>query len=113
MELINTVMETVGSWSAYAFWIGLACFIANLITMLTPTKVDDKWGNYLLKALNFVACNIWKNKNADAELARLRKYHTTAQEYLVIKADSEDQSKIDTEKIEVQDAEPIDVDSEY
>lgn len=38
---------------------------ATGITALTPTKTDDKVLNILLKALNILAGNVRKNKNAD------------------------------------------------
>ena len=40
---------------------------ATAITVLTPTKTDNKVLDYVLKALNFIAGNVLKNKNADAE----------------------------------------------
>ena len=39
---------------------------ATAITAVTPTSVDDKVINLLLKALNFLAGNFGKNRNADA-----------------------------------------------
>ncbi len=38
---------------------------ATGITALTPTKVDDKFFGFVLKVLNFLAGNVFKNKNAD------------------------------------------------
>ncbi len=38
---------------------------ATFITALTPTKTDDKVISFVLKILNFLAGNVFKNKNAD------------------------------------------------
>ncbi len=38
---------------------------ATAITALTPTKTDDKVIGFVLKILNFLAGNVFKNKNAD------------------------------------------------
>lgn len=53
---------TVGDWVIAACGICTAC---TGITMLTPTKVDDKVLGVILKVLNFFAGNFAKNKNAD------------------------------------------------
>ena len=39
---------------------------ANAITALTPTTVDNKIVNVMLKVLNFASMNFLKNKNKDA-----------------------------------------------
>ena len=39
---------------------------ATAITILTPTKTDNKIIGGLLKLLNFIAGNIGKNKNLDS-----------------------------------------------
>lgn len=39
---------------------------AKSITILTPTTHDDKFVNFALKILNFLALNIFRDKNADA-----------------------------------------------
>lgn len=41
---------------------------ATAITMLTPTKTDNKIANTLLTVLNWMAGNVFKNKNADAQM---------------------------------------------
>ena len=38
---------------------------ATAITLLTPTKADDKWLNKILWLLNMVAGNFNKNTNKD------------------------------------------------
>ena len=65
-------LSTLWIWFAAApidAWIGALTALvvgANAITVLTPTKVDDKFVNVLLKILNFLAGNFGKNANADA-----------------------------------------------
>jgi hypothetical protein len=39
---------------------------ATAITMLTPTKTDDRIINFLLKILNIMSGNVLKNTNKDA-----------------------------------------------
>lgn len=39
--------------------------VATGITMLTPTKSDDKYAALILRVLNVMAGNVLKNKNAD------------------------------------------------
>ena len=39
--------------------------VATGITMLTPTKADDKYAALILKVLNVMAGNVLKNRNAD------------------------------------------------
>ncbi len=39
---------------------------ATAFSAMTPTTVDDKALNFLLKVLNFIAGNFGKNKNADS-----------------------------------------------
>ncbi len=54
-------LETIIKW-------GTAILTAaTAVTALTPTKVDNTVVNLLLKVLNLLAGNIFKNKNADAE----------------------------------------------
>ena len=48
-----------------AIAIAFSVVFANFITMLTPSKVDDKFMNAILRALNVIAMNILKNKNKD------------------------------------------------
>lgn len=47
-------------------------FVANLITMMTPTKADDKVVDMLLTVMNFLALNVFKNKNADTILTMVK-----------------------------------------
>jgi len=52
----------IGNWVAAITGLVTA---STAITMLTPTKADDKIVSMLLKGLNFLAGNVFKNKNAD------------------------------------------------
>ena len=55
-------------WEALPVWLVAITGVvtaANAITVLTPTKTDDKILNAILRVLNVLALNIGKNKNAD------------------------------------------------
>jgi len=41
------------------------CSSATVLTAITPSKADDAFLNAILRVLNFLAGNVWKNKNAD------------------------------------------------
>lgn len=53
---------SVGAWVQAITGIVTA---STAVTALTPTKADDKIINMILRALNVVAGNVGKNKNAD------------------------------------------------
>lgn len=65
------MMETMIKYIAeLPMWIhALTAFITGCtaITMLTPTQVDDKVVNFILKVLNICAGNFGKNTNYDEE----------------------------------------------
>ena len=65
MEFITTLY----SWAEYLpAWLAAITAVvtaATAITALTPTKVDDKVVNFILKMLNFVAGNFLRNRNKD------------------------------------------------
>lgn len=74
IEIYNMLMASKGDFVSYFVAVGSVVLAAKSITILTPTKVDDKalagFGkvyNILAKALNVAALNIGKDKNADAE----------------------------------------------
>lgn len=61
--ILNFVTSaSFGDWLIAISGLVAAC---TAITALTPTKVDDKVVNMILKVLNFFAGNFAKNKNAD------------------------------------------------
>jgi|TARA_R100001244_G_C5151560_1_gene129714 hypothetical protein len=63
MEFIMSAFEVFPVWlqAIMALVTG-----ATAITALTPTTVDDRAINWLLKILNFMAGNFGKNRNKDA-----------------------------------------------
>ena len=63
MEFIMSALESFPVWlqAIMALVTG-----ATAITALTPTTVDDRAINWLLKILNFMAGNFGKNRNKDA-----------------------------------------------
>ena len=62
-------LTTLYSWAEYLpAWLAAITAVvtaATAITALTPTKVDDKVVNFILKMLNFVAGNFLRNRNKD------------------------------------------------
>jgi len=64
--MIDTIMGLFNQMPGWITAITAVVTAATAITALTPTKVDDKIINSILKVLNFLAGNFGKNKNADA-----------------------------------------------
>jgi len=64
MENIMPMIMEAGPWVT-----AITALIAgaSALTALTPTKTDDRYLGYVLTALNWLALNVYKNKNADAE----------------------------------------------
>lgn len=66
--MIETILEFVSTeqFQDWLFAITGLVTAATALTALTPTTVDNKVVNVLLKVLNLVAGNVLKNKNEDA-----------------------------------------------
>ena len=64
--LFGTIMGLFESFPAWLTALTAVVTAATAITALTPTKVDDKYIDKFLWVLNFLAGNVFKNKNADA-----------------------------------------------
>ena len=62
METIQAVVEGIPAWVHALTGLFLA---AKAITILTPSKADDKFVNAVLKVLNVIALNVLRDKNAD------------------------------------------------
>ena len=64
-------LTTLYSWAEYLpAWLAAITAVvtaATAITALTKTKSDDKIIDFILKALNILAGNFLRNKNADAD----------------------------------------------
>lgn len=69
MEWITSIIGSLASGDGSAWIAAITAVVtaATAITAITPTKTDDKIVSGLLKVLNFLAGNVFKNKNADAE----------------------------------------------
>lgn len=67
MEFINQIITYIDQLPPWINAVTVIVTAATALTMLTPTKTDDKIINGALQVLNFIAGNILKNKNADAE----------------------------------------------
>lgn len=73
MEEVSLLTQVIEGLVLYLPYIAAVVASATGITVLTPTKVDDKilggLGtviNLILKITNVLAGNVLKNKNADA-----------------------------------------------
>lgn len=64
---METILEFIQSDNAKNYLLAITATVtaATAITALTPTQVDNKILNAVLKVLNFAAGNVLKNKNAD------------------------------------------------
>ena len=67
MEYITQFLIWADALPAWVAAITTVVTAATAITILTPTKTDDKIISTILKVLNVIAGNVGKNKNADAE----------------------------------------------
>lgn len=68
MEWFIELWAFITSGSAAGWITAVTTLVAAStgITALTPTTVDDKIVNFVLKILNFFAGNFLKNTNADS-----------------------------------------------
>ena len=66
---LNTIIATLSDlWAKMPVWLTTITYVVTLastITMLTPTTHDDQVVNFILRILNWLSLNIFKNKNAD------------------------------------------------
>ena len=60
--MITNLMTNVPDILAAA---GTVCVAANSITVLTPSKSDDKVLGWILSIINFLSMNFGKNRNKD------------------------------------------------
>ncbi len=67
MEYLTQFLTWADALPAWVAAITAVIVAANGVTILTPTKSDDKILNTILGVLNVLAGNFGKNKNADAE----------------------------------------------
>lgn len=63
---MDTVLEFLNTGSPWVLAVTGVVTASTAITALTPSKVDDKVINFILKVLNFLAGNVFRNKNKDA-----------------------------------------------
>ena len=62
---METISDFFNSAPAWVTAITALVTAATAITALTPSTSDDKIVNALLTGLNFLAGNVFKNKNED------------------------------------------------
>lgn len=67
MEILTTIINYFDQLPPWLNAIAGVVTAATAITILTPTKTDDKIINGILAVLNALAGNFGKNKNADGE----------------------------------------------
>ena len=67
-------MDFITNWAAGQSWFQIAgeiMIFATTVTMAMPTRwykkdgVESAWYKWLSKGLNFLAGNVFRNKNAD------------------------------------------------
>ena len=63
--MLESIFAFTGSLPEWVVAITGLVTAATAITLLTPTKTDDKIVTFILKILNVVAGNFNRNKNAD------------------------------------------------
>lgn len=66
MDIINAILNYIDQLPVWVQAVTATVTAATAITILTPTKTDDKIINVVLGVLNLLAGNIGKNKNKDA-----------------------------------------------
>lgn len=67
MEFISTIWGWITSGDVAGWVVAVTTVVtaATAITSITPTKTDDRIIGFVLKILNFLAGNFFKNRNAD------------------------------------------------
>lgn len=65
MEFVGTALGYFDQIPAWIVAITTLVTAASAITAMTPTKKDDVVIGKILRALNWLSLNIFKNKNAD------------------------------------------------
>jgi hypothetical protein len=65
MDLIDTTMQLIGAAPPWVTALTGVVTAATAVTALTPTKVDDRTLNVLLRILNVLAGNVGRNRNHD------------------------------------------------
>ena len=63
--MFDTILEIIDAIPAWINALTALVTGATALTLLTPTKTDDKILNSVLRVLNIIAGNFGKNKNAD------------------------------------------------
>lgn len=63
--MIDTILTWFSDLPAWFAAISAVVTAATAITMLTPTKTDDKVFGFISRWLNLLAGNFGQNKNAD------------------------------------------------
>ena len=59
------MMESLSTQPRYAI-VGEIVLVANVVTASLPTRFkDNPFMDFMMSAMNFLAINVFKNKNAD------------------------------------------------
>ena len=66
MDILNTIILFFDELPPWLNAITGVITAATAVTILTPTKTDDKIVDTILGVLNFLAGNFGKNTNADS-----------------------------------------------
>jgi len=75
MEMLSELAKYMNGWPLWMQGVIGVVFLAKMVTIITPTQVDDAWFgkatpfiNGALKMMNVGGLNILKDKNADEKL---------------------------------------------
>lgn len=68
MEVLDVFLGPLGEWFVDNPWAGVASSLvvaANAVTMVLPNRVrNSKYATVVMAVLNWLAMNVFKNKNA-------------------------------------------------
>ncbi len=74
MDEIKSAVDIFRALPEPAQWMALVMIVAKMITPWTKSRRDNKFYDWIFRALNVLAMNVGKDKNADEQFpARVMK----------------------------------------